>query len=61
MKKFNVKVDATISMQFSVKARNKKEAKDKVREIIEDSDILSVDMPSLSQRHLDYQVKTDKK
>lgn len=60
MKKFNVKVDAAIKMQFQVKARNKKEAREKAREIIEESNILAIDMPSLSQRHLEYQINPDK-
>lgn len=61
MKNFNVKVDAAIKMQFQVKARNKNDARNKAKYIIENSNILSVDMPSLSQRQLDYQINPDKK
>ncbi len=60
MRKYNVNVNLSVNMDFEVKAISKKRAKEMVKEIIEKTNILELEMPNLSQRSLIFQVNKKK-
>jgi len=60
MRKYNVNVNLSVNMDFEVKAISKKRAKKMVKEIIEKTNILELEMPNLSQRSLIFQVNKKK-
>ncbi len=61
MRKYNVNVNLSVNMDFEVKAISKKRAKEMVKEIIEKTNILELEMPNLSQRSLIFQVNKKNK